>query len=130
MSLIPVSEVLVIGIRNPQERTIYPLSWHDMKKLQTLFFSVMSGCVSLSETGYTQEQVYQYILGRIGDNLQEILNMVVEGDPIDEKEISFEQATEVGMLIYKMNFEAISKNVKGLLQKMVDTKKAQNPKNQ
>lgn len=125
MALVPSFEKIVIGIRNPQERIIYPLSWHDMKQLQTLFFSVMSGSMALSESGYTQEQVYQFILGRITDNIQDILNMVVEGDPVDEKEISFEQATELAILLYSMNFEAVSKNVKSLLQKMEMLKKAQ-----
>ena len=52
MALIPTSKKVVIGIRNPQERTIYPLSWHDMKKVQELFFAVMTGAVNLSDSGY------------------------------------------------------------------------------
>jgi len=122
--LIPTSEKIVLGIRNPQERTIYPLSWHDMKKVQEVFFSVITGAVNLSDSGYTQEQVYQYILGRISDRIGEILDMIVDGEKVDEKELSLKQVTELAVLIYSMNFEGISKNVEGLLQKIEMTKKA------
>lgn len=124
MSLIPSFKEVVIGIRDPQKRRIYPLSWHDMKQLQAIFFTTISGAVNLSDSGYSQEQVYQYILSKISDHLGEILNMVVEGDPIDEKEISIDQASQLAILLFDMNFEGISKNVKSLLQKMENLVKA------
>jgi hypothetical protein len=95
-----------------------------MKKVQEVFFSVITGAVNLSDSGYTQEQVYQYILGRISDRIGEILDMVVDGEKVDEKELSLKQVTELAVLIYSMNFEGISKNVEGLLQKIEMTKKA------
>lgn len=124
MTLIPSSKKVVIGIRNPQERTIYPLSWHDMKQVQEVFFAIMKGAMNLSESGYTEEQVYQYILMRISENIGDVLNMLVEGDPIDEKELSLEQVTSIAIIVYEMNFEGISKNVKSLLQKVEALKKA------
>lgn len=126
MTLIPSSKKVVIGIRNPQERTIYPLSWHDMKQVQELFFTIMRGAMNLSDSGYTEEQVYQYILMKISENIGEILNMLVEGDPVDEKELSLEQVTTIAITIYEMNFEGISKNVKSLLQRVEALKKAKN----
>jgi predicted translin family RNA/ssDNA-binding protein len=122
--LIPSYATLVLGIRNPQERKIYPLSWHDMKRVQEVFFSVITGAVNLSDSGYTQEQVYQYILGRICDRIGEVLEMVVDGEPVDEKELSLQQVTELAILIYDMNFEGISKNVQSLLQKVDLMKKS------
>lgn len=123
-SLVPIQKEVIIGIRNPQKRKIYPLSWHDMKEVQTIFFSTISGAVNLSDSGYSQEQVYQYVLSKISDHLGDILNMVVDGDPIDEKEISIDQATELATILFDMNFEGISKNVKSLLQKMENLVKA------
>lgn len=126
MALIPTSKKVVIGIRNPQERVIYPLSWHDMKKIQELFFAIMTGAVNLSDSGYSQEQVYQYILMRISENIGDLLAMVVDGEPVDEKELSLEQVAALASVIFEMNFEGISKNVKSLLQKveMLNLKKA------
>lgn len=118
MSIIPHFKELVIGIREPKLRKIYPLSWHDMKKVQEIFFVVMTGAVNLSDSGYSQEQVYQYILMKISDHLPEILEMVVDGDPVDEKEISIDQASQLASMIFEMNFEGIAKNVKSLLQKL------------
>ena len=123
-SLLPSCETIVLGIRNPQERKVYPISWHDMKKIQDVFFSVMAGAVNLSDSGYTQEQVYQYILSRISDHLGEVLDMVIDGDPVDEKELTVGQVVDLAALVYSMNFEGISKNVKGLLQKLEMLKKA------
>lgn len=124
MSLIPSYSKIVLGIRNPQERTIYPLSWHDMKQLQHIISSIIAGCVNLTDSGYTQEQVYQFVLTRISDHIVEVMNLVIDGDPIDEKDISVEQVSELAILIFDMNFESISKNVKSLLQKKNLLKKA------
>ena len=124
MSVIPSYRTVVIGIRNPQERVIYPLSWHDLKQLQHIISSIVAGCVNLADSGYTQEQLYQYVLTKISDHVVEVLNLVVEGDPVDERDISIEQVSEVALIVYDMNFEVISKNVKSLLQKKNLLKKA------
>lgn len=117
IQLIPKTEQIIIGIRDPKFRTIYPVSWHDLKKMQGLFFTVMAQAVALSEEGYTNPQIYQFVVSKIVEHAAEIINAVIDGDPVDEKEISLEQAVELAEKIYVMNFEGISKNVKSLLQK-------------
>ncbi len=124
MPIVPSFKTVVIGIRDPKERTVYPLSWHDLKQLQAIIGSIIAGCVNLTDSGYTQEQLYQYVLSRISDHIVEILNLVIEGDPVDEREISVEQVSELALIVYDMNFEVISKNVKSLLQKKNLLKKA------
>ena len=124
MSVIPEYRTCIVGIRNPQERTIYPLSWHDLKQLKNIVVTVITGSVNLADSGYTQDQVYQYVLSKICDHIVEIMNLVIEGDPIDEKDISVIQVSELAMIIYDQNFEVISKNVQSLLQKKDLLKKA------
>lgn len=124
MPIVPSFKTVVIGIRDPKERIVYPLSWHDLKQLQAIIGSIIAGCVNLTDSGYTQEQLYQYVLSRISDHIVEILNLVIEGDPVDEREISVEQVSELALIVYDMNFEVISKNVKSLLQKKNLLKKA------
>ena len=62
MPIVPSFKTVVIGIRDPKERTVYPLSWHDLKQLQAIIGSIIAGCVNLTDSGYTQEQLYQYVL--------------------------------------------------------------------
>ena len=129
--LIPIFEETVVGIRNPRNITIYPLSWHDMKKVQNIFFTIMAGAVSFENEGYEKAQIYSYVLARLGDFLPEIINLVVdEKDVVDEKEISFEQGQKIAEIIFRMNFENLLKNLSGLLQmlenQMEKAKEAQN----
>ena len=56
-------------------------------------------------------------MSQITLNAGQVINAVVDGDPIDEKEISISQAFELAEKVYRMNFEVISKNAQSLLLK-------------
>ena len=103
MSVIPSYRTVVIGIRNPQERVIYPLSWHDLKQLQHIIGSIVAGCVNLADSGYTQEQLYQYVLTKISE---------IEKTPI-RKSISSEQE-----LTYVEKFEKAKSEGKTVVSKL------------
>ena len=51
--------------------------------------------MALSEEGFTNPQVYQFAMSQITLNAGQIVNAVVDGDPVDEKEISITQAFEI-----------------------------------
>lgn len=119
--LVPVFEEAVVGIRKLRKITIYPLSWHDMTKVQNIFFTIMAGAVSFENDGYEKAQIYSYVINRLGQFLPEIINLVVsDEEPISPEEISFEQGMDIAEKIYKMNFEGLLKNLSGLLQ-MLET---------
>ena len=116
-AMIPGVETMVIGIHSPQERIILPISWHELRNLQGLFFGILSQCVTLSEEGFTNPQIYQFAMSQITLNAGQVINAVVDGDPVDEKEISISQAFELAEKVYRMNFEVISKNAQSHLLK-------------
>ncbi len=115
LKMVPPFRVMVIGIRDPKERKIYPLSWSDTRKIQNLIYYCFSKIVDMEVKDPVA--IYQFIFETIYENLMFIANLVIEGDEVSGDELSAGQATELANVIYDMNFETIVKNLQSLLQK-------------
>ena len=113
--MVPKKNEIVLGIRNPQKRTVYPLSWHDTRNLQGLIYSTL---LELSKEAdfNNPEKVFGFIAQTIYQNIFSLINLVVDGEEVDEKDLSFEQVTEISNMIFDMNVGAI-KNLYSLFQK-------------
>lgn len=115
LQMVPSFRTMAIGIRDPQVRKIYPLSWSDTRKIQNLVYYCFS---KVTEMNFSDPVVvYNFIFETIYDNLVYIANLVIEGDEITGDDISAAQATELANVVYDMNFEIIVKNLQSLLQK-------------
>ena len=115
LQMIPSFRTIVVGIKDPQERKVYPLSWSDTRKIQTLIYYCFSKVVD-SEIK-DPVSIYQFIFETIYENLILVANLVLEGEDITGEELSAAQATELANIVYDMNFEIIVKNLQSLLQK-------------
>ena len=113
--MVPKKNEIVLGIRNPRKRTVYPLSWHDTRNLQGLIYSTL---LELSKEAdfNNPEKVFGFIAQTIYQNIFSLINLVVDGEEVDEKDLSFEQVTEISNMIFDMNVGAI-KNLYSLFQK-------------
>lgn len=116
LKMVPTYRTVTIGIKNPQERTVLPLSWSDVRKLQNLIFQTLS---TFGEIDFNDPvAVYNHIFAVVMENVVKIANLVVEGDEIDEKELSLLQASELANIVFDMNFEGVIKNFQSLLLKL------------
>ena len=116
---------IILGIKNRKEYTVYPLSWHDLKKLQKTIFRGFVGVMGLNKTAESDSEVFSFLFNFISENILDIIESVV-GEQVDEKELTFEQIVELSSHIIDMNFTGLEKNVESLLQKMgLFLKKAQ-----
>ena len=117
--------IIILGIKNRKEYTVYPLSWHDLKKLQKTIFRGFVGVMGLNKTAESDSEVFSFLFNFISENILDIIESVV-GEQVDEKELTFEQIVELSSHIIDMNFTGLEKNVESLLQKMgLFLKKAQ-----
>ena len=115
LQMIPSHRTITIGIRDPKQRKVYPLSWSDTRKIQNLIYYCFS---KVTEMNFGDPiVVYNFIFETVYDNLIYIANLVLDGDEITGEELSAVQATELANIIYDMNFELIVKNFQSLLQK-------------
>lgn len=115
LQMIPSFRTIVVGIRDPKERKVYPLSWSDTRKIQTLVYYCFAKIADSSIKDPVS--IYNFIFETIYENLVLIANLVLEGDDITGEELSAVQATELANIVYDMNFEIIVKNLQSLLQK-------------
>ena len=115
LQMVPSFRTIVVGIRDPKERKVYPLSWSDTRKIQTLIYYCFSKVVD-SEIK-DPVSIYQFIFETIYENLILVANLVLDGEDITGEELSAAQATELANIVYDMNFEIIVKNLQSLLQK-------------
>ena len=114
LQMVPSFRTIVV-IKDPQERKVYPLSWSDTRKIQTLIYYCFSKVVD-SEIK-DPVSIYQFIFETIYENLILVANLVLDGEDITGEELSAAQATELANIVYDMNFEIIVKNLQSLLQK-------------
>ena len=115
LKMIPPFQIMMIGIRDPQERKVYPLSWADTRKIQNLIYFCFTKIVDMEVKDPIK--IYQFIFETIYENLIFIANLVLDGEEIKGEELSAAQASELANIIYDMNFEIIVKNLQSLLQK-------------
>jgi len=115
---------VTIGKKYLRDIDVFPLSLGDQFEVSDLFTEILSMFVVLMQS--SEEDQAQTALGigtsifRIArENLGKIISLTTEEDPdIIVKEITNDQVEIFLNLIYTMNFEDVSKNLKTLLSNL------------
>jgi len=136
----PQIKTVEIGVRELREIPIYPLSFADQLEMTDLItktvqeFFARRGEMIGPEPKEPQEgpeseeadlqkpknlEVVSFIVGLIRENIEKILKLVADDlgeDPL--RDITNAQFLEIVDIIYVVNYESISKNVKDLFEKI------------
>lgn len=110
---------ITIGIRNLRTIKIFPLSVADQLQATDLVTSALQTFM-MNKEGMADLAFVAFLLEQVKTNASEILKMVLDtGEDAKEvlKEITNDQMMLIVQTIYKVNYEALSKNVKSLLEK-------------
>jgi hypothetical protein len=109
-----------IGVRNLRNIVIYPLSIFDEKKMAKQIAKGLEKFFSLEGSDDNAKTV-QIIVELVEENLVDILSIITQGEEKGEeliKEITNDQAGDLALLIYNVNYEGLIKKVKSLLEKI------------
>lgn len=110
---------ITIGIRNLRTIKIFPLSVADQLQATDLVTSALQTFM-MNKEGMADLAFVAFLLEQVKTNASEILKMVLDTDENAKevlKEITNDQMMLIVQTIYKVNYEALSKNVKSLLEK-------------
>jgi wyosine [tRNA(Phe)-imidazoG37] synthetase (radical SAM superfamily) len=107
----------LVGIREPKEITIYPISIGQQKKFADKISKMLEDFSKQSENDLAITDMVNLIITLIEENVDEIAKMVVEGE-VDFSEASNNQLVEFCNNIYEMNYEGSLKNIKNLVEKV------------
>lgn len=110
---------ITIGIRNLRTIKIFPLSVADQLQATDLVTSALQTFM-MNKDGMADLAFVAFLLEQVKTNASEILKMVLDTDENAKevlKEITNDQMMLIVQTIYKVNYEALSKNVKSLLEK-------------
>ena len=122
----PRAVEVVIGIRSLRNITLYPLSLGDQLEMKEIIVEAIEGFISSKQQ--LDSELFAIMLNLFTDNLVRVLKLAMCSESSEEgllKEITNEQALEIGTIIYQMNFEKVIKNVKGLLKRLSEAKNQQ-----
>jgi len=117
----PQIKEVEVGIRVLRNVKIYPLSVHDQLSATNLVMSAITAFTSNKDVKNNDLVFVAFMLEQIRTNSTEILKMVLDENEDPEsflKNLSNDQLVIIGKLIYEVNYESLSKNVKSLLEKM------------
>jgi len=106
---------MTVGIRNPRQVKVYPLSFADARKLKSVIMGLMHSVQELKKDGFDILQIASFSVSVIEENIGALATMVLS-EPVEEEELSIEQAAELANHIYEMNEGAV-KNFLGLWKK-------------
>jgi wyosine [tRNA(Phe)-imidazoG37] synthetase (radical SAM superfamily) len=106
-----------VGIREPKEIIIYPISIGQQKKFADKISKMLEDFSKQSENDLAITDMVNLIITLIEENVDEIAKMVVEGE-VDFSEASNNQLVEFCNNIYEMNYEGSLKNIKNLVEKV------------
>lgn len=116
MSIItPDFPTMTVGIRNQRQVKVYPLSFADARKLKSIIMGLMHSVAELKKDKFDILQIASFVVSVIEENIGAISNMVLS-EPVEEEELSIEQAATLANHIYDMNEGAV-KNLLGLWKK-------------
>jgi len=112
-----------IGVRELREVTIYPLSTHDQMEMTSLLVGTIAEVVQSTKEidgkKATDIEIIEKVVDIIKDNLEEIIKLATdEKENVSTKDITNDQAVEIAEIIYMVNYENFSKNLKSLAGKM------------
>ena len=111
----PNFPTMTVGIRNPRQVKVYPLSFADARKLKSVIMGLMHSVQELKKDGFDILQIASFSVSVIEENIGALATMVLS-EPVEEEELSIEQAAELANHIYAMNEGAV-KNFLGLWKK-------------
>jgi len=117
-----------IGVRNLRTIKIYPLSIGDQLELTDLITEAMQRFFGVSSESIADTDFVIFILSLIKKNLGRILELATCNEYNDIlKDITNEQAIQIGNIIYNVNFKCLEKNVKSLSEKLKQTSQSERP---
>ena len=109
----------VVGIRKLRKIQLYPLSVVDQFKVTDLFQEALGAFLVTKNMDNTQ--LIALFIHIFKTNLPKVLSLVVDPEEDMDKllaEITNNQLSDIITILYKSNYEVISKNVSGLLKKL------------
>jgi hypothetical protein len=120
----PDIQEIIIGVRKLRRITIYPLSVVDQLKITDLVQEAIG--IFLASKESNDVAFVALFIALIKTNAAKILSLVLDPDENPDKvleEMTNNQLSEFGTVLYQVNYEVISKNVSGLLKKLPQTQK-------
>lgn len=118
--LAPRTEEWEIGIRKFRKIDIYPLSMHDQMEM-TDIIQVVIETIFLNEDSDNQTLI-KAVVDTVKKKVIDILSLIASCTKPEArallKEISNDQFDDLLTLLYKMNYEKISKNLQSLFEAM------------
>ena len=115
----PDIQELVVGIRKLRRIKIYPLSVVDQLKITDIVQEAIG--IFLANKESNDVAFVALFIALIKTNASKILSLVIDPDENPDKileEMTNNQLSEFGTILYQVNYEIISKNVSGLLKKL------------
>lgn len=120
-----------IGTRELRTVKIYPLSMHDQLQMTDLIVLTITQLSEFQKQG-SDIEILEKIVQGIQDNLDKLLLYVTdENEKVSSKDVTNDQALIIAEMIYLVNYDSFSKNLKGLTTKMkglIGALKKQSPK--
>lgn len=114
----PQIRTIDIGVRKLRKLTVYPLSLHDELALTDIITVAIAGFMESKQAKMNDLAFVNFVLSVIKKNISKIIEFVSDESSEVLKEITNPQASKLVEIIYKENFEDISKNLKSLSEKM------------
>lgn len=109
-----------VGICDLRKIKIYPLSLGDQLELSDLIKQTLQAFFQVEDDNEESLEAFMtFALNLIKENITKVLKLIALDDDPDVvlKELSNKQVEDLGLLIYKINFESL-KNLKSLFEKL------------
>lgn len=133
--LMPEIREVTVGIKEPRRVKIYPLSVPDQLDLADTITDVLSTVLDLEQKGVLQSVANEdddseesaeerksntlYLVQSLLTTLRDTIPTVVDKvfDDVSPNEISNNQLINIAFIIYEMNYQDLTKNLKDLFKK-------------
>ena len=110
---------MVVGIKEPKQVKVYPLSFADARKLKSVILGTLHSLSEFEEDNLTPIRIGAFVVSVIEENIGTLVGMVLS-ESVDENDLTIEQVSEIVTHIYEQNEQAI-KNFYGLWKKVKKT---------
>ena len=116
-SLVVETRKMIIGIKQPKEIEIFPLSFGQQKKFADQIGKALVTFSETAEDGLSFVDMVKMILQLIEENVTDIFTMVTE-EELDLDKVTNTQLADFCNIVYEMNFEESLKKVNSLVEKV------------
>lgn len=109
-----------IGIRNKRKIKIYPLSLKDQIGLSDLILAATNEYFEMSSKKEQDSELsfVSFLVSLLHANITRILSIVTDEDGENMlSELTIPQSEKIANIIYKVNYESVSKNLQSLIEK-------------